>query len=96
MPETDKYYVERCLDGHPDDFRRDLTKQPDYLIINITQRKTKLFARPLLFAYHIDYAVTTKIIVLSGAAFGKSFSGFFRRNRDTYRRRHPYQKHEGL
>jgi len=21
MPETDQYYVERCLDGHPDDFR---------------------------------------------------------------------------
>jgi DNA-directed RNA polymerase specialized sigma24 family protein len=21
MSETDKYYVERCLDGHPDDFR---------------------------------------------------------------------------
>ena len=21
MPETDKYYIERCLDGHPDDFR---------------------------------------------------------------------------
>ena len=21
MPENDKYYVERCLDGHPDDFR---------------------------------------------------------------------------
>ena len=21
MPETDKHYVERCLDGHPDDFR---------------------------------------------------------------------------
>ena len=21
MSETDKYYIERCLDGHPDDFR---------------------------------------------------------------------------
>ena len=21
MPDTDKYYIERCLDGHPDDFR---------------------------------------------------------------------------
>jgi RNA polymerase sigma-70 factor (ECF subfamily) len=21
MPETDEYYVQRCLDGHPDDFR---------------------------------------------------------------------------
>jgi hypothetical protein len=21
MPETDKFYIERCLDGHPDDFR---------------------------------------------------------------------------
>jgi len=21
MPETDKHYIERCLDGHPDDFR---------------------------------------------------------------------------
>ena len=21
MSDTDKYYVERCLDGHPDDFR---------------------------------------------------------------------------
>lgn len=21
MPETDRYYIERCLDGHPDDFR---------------------------------------------------------------------------
>ena len=21
MPETDEYYIERCLDGHPDDFR---------------------------------------------------------------------------
>ena len=21
MPDTDKYYIERCMDGHPDDFR---------------------------------------------------------------------------
>jgi RNA polymerase sigma-70 factor (ECF subfamily) len=35
MPETDKYYVERCLDGHPDDFRYLVRRYQAALLANL-------------------------------------------------------------
>lgn len=36
MTENDKYYVERCLDGHPDDFRYLVQRYQSMLIANLT------------------------------------------------------------
>ncbi len=36
MTENDKYYVERCLDGHPDDFRHLVQRYQSMLIANLT------------------------------------------------------------
>ena len=35
MSETDKYYVERCLDGHPDDFRHLVRRYQGVLLANL-------------------------------------------------------------
>ena len=35
MPETDRYYVERCLDGHPDDFRHLVRRYQAVLLANL-------------------------------------------------------------
>jgi RNA polymerase sigma-70 factor (ECF subfamily) len=35
MSETDKYYVERCLDGHPDDFRYLVRRYQGVLLANL-------------------------------------------------------------
>jgi RNA polymerase sigma-70 factor (ECF subfamily) len=35
MSETDKYYVERCLDGHPDDFRHLVRRYQAVLLANL-------------------------------------------------------------
>ncbi len=35
MPETDKYYVKRCLDGHPDDFRYLVRRYQGVLLANL-------------------------------------------------------------
>ncbi|MHC4145550.1 MAG: RNA polymerase sigma factor, partial [Planctomycetota bacterium] len=35
MSETDKYYVERCLDGHPDDFRYLVRRYQAALLANL-------------------------------------------------------------
>jgi RNA polymerase sigma-70 factor (ECF subfamily) len=35
MPETDKYYVKRCLDGHPDDFRYLVRRYQGILLANL-------------------------------------------------------------
>ncbi|MEJ2704128.1 MAG: RNA polymerase sigma factor [Sedimentisphaerales bacterium] len=35
MPENDKYYVERCLDGHPDDFRYLVRRYQAPLLANL-------------------------------------------------------------
>ncbi len=35
MSETDKYYVERCLDGHPDDFRYLVQRYQAALLANL-------------------------------------------------------------
>jgi RNA polymerase sigma-70 factor (ECF subfamily) len=35
MPETDKYYVERCLDGHPDDYRYLVRRYQAALLANL-------------------------------------------------------------
>ena len=35
MSETDKYYVERCLDGHPDDFRHLVRRYQPVLLANL-------------------------------------------------------------
>jgi RNA polymerase sigma-70 factor (ECF subfamily) len=35
MYETDKYYVERCLDGHPDDFRHLVRRYQAVLLANL-------------------------------------------------------------
>jgi RNA polymerase sigma-70 factor (ECF subfamily) len=35
MPETDKYYVERCLDGHPDDFRHIVRRYQAVLLAHL-------------------------------------------------------------
>lgn len=35
MTETDKYYVERCLDGHPDDFRHLVRRYQPVLLAHL-------------------------------------------------------------
>ncbi|MBN2181208.1 MAG: RNA polymerase sigma factor [Sedimentisphaerales bacterium] len=35
MSENDKYYVERCLDGHPDDFRHLVRRYQAVLVANL-------------------------------------------------------------
>jgi len=35
MSETDKYYIERCLDGHPDDFRHLVRRYQGVLLANL-------------------------------------------------------------
>jgi RNA polymerase sigma factor (sigma-70 family) len=35
MTENDKYYVERCLDGHPDDFRYLVQRYQSILVANL-------------------------------------------------------------
>jgi len=35
MLETDKYYIERCLDGHPDDFRHLVRRYQGVLLANL-------------------------------------------------------------
>ena len=35
MSETDKYYVERCLDGHPDDYRYLVRRYQTVLLANL-------------------------------------------------------------
>ena len=35
MPEDDKFYVERCLDGHPDDFRYLVRRYQAILLANL-------------------------------------------------------------
>ncbi|MBN1974796.1 MAG: sigma-70 family RNA polymerase sigma factor [Sedimentisphaerales bacterium] len=35
MSEIDKYYIERCLDGHPDDFRHLVRRYQGVLIANL-------------------------------------------------------------
>jgi len=35
MSETDKYYIERCLDGHPDDFRHIVRRYQAVLLANL-------------------------------------------------------------
>ena len=35
MTETDKYYVERCLDGHPDDFRHLVRRYQPLLLAHL-------------------------------------------------------------
>ena len=35
MPETDRYYIERCLDGHPDDFRYIVRRYQAVLLANL-------------------------------------------------------------
>ena len=35
MSETDKYYIERCLDGHPDDFRHLVRRYQAVLLANL-------------------------------------------------------------
>jgi RNA polymerase sigma-70 factor (ECF subfamily) len=35
MPEADKYYVKRCLDGHPDDFRYLVRRYQGVLLANL-------------------------------------------------------------
>ncbi len=35
MTETDKYYVERCLDGHPDDFRHLVRRYQPILLAHL-------------------------------------------------------------
>jgi len=35
MSETDKYYIERCLDGHPDDFRHLVRRYQSVLLANL-------------------------------------------------------------
>ncbi|MHC4538119.1 MAG: RNA polymerase sigma factor, partial [Planctomycetota bacterium] len=35
MSETDKYYVERCLDGHPDDYRHLVRRYQAVLLANL-------------------------------------------------------------
>ncbi len=35
MPETDQYYVERCLDGHPDDYRHLVRRYQAVLLANL-------------------------------------------------------------
>jgi RNA polymerase sigma-70 factor (ECF subfamily) len=35
MPETDKYYIERCLDGHPDDFRHIVRRYQAVLLAHL-------------------------------------------------------------
>src|SRR4030042_842383 len=35
MSENDKYYVERCLDGHPDDFRHLVRRYQAVLLANL-------------------------------------------------------------
>ena len=38
MSESDKYYIERCLDGHPDDFRFLVRRYQPVLIANLAGR----------------------------------------------------------
>ena len=35
MPESDKYYIKRCLDGHPDDFRYLVRRYQGILLANL-------------------------------------------------------------
>ena len=35
MSETDKYYIERCLDGHPDDYRHLVRRYQAILLANL-------------------------------------------------------------
>jgi len=35
MPETDRYHIERCLDGHPDDFRYLVRRYQAVLLANL-------------------------------------------------------------
>ncbi|MHC4890018.1 MAG: RNA polymerase sigma factor, partial [Planctomycetota bacterium] len=35
MSETDTYYIERCLDGHPDDFRYLVRRYQAVLLANL-------------------------------------------------------------
>ncbi len=35
MPENDKFYIERCLDGHPDDFRYLVRRYQGVLLANL-------------------------------------------------------------
>jgi len=35
MPENDKFYVERCLDGHPDDYRYLVRRYQGVLLANL-------------------------------------------------------------
>jgi len=38
MTETDRYYVERCLDGHPDDFRHLVQRYQPVLLAHLAGR----------------------------------------------------------
>ena len=38
MTESDKFYIERCLDGHPDDFRHLVRRYQSALIAGLTYR----------------------------------------------------------
>ena len=38
MTESDKFYIERCLDGHPDDFRHLVRRYKSALIAGLTYR----------------------------------------------------------
>lgn len=42
MSETDKYYIERCLDGHPDDFRYLVRRYQGVLLAHLTGKFTNI------------------------------------------------------
>ena len=54
MSETDKYYVERYLDGYPDDFRYLVRRYQTALLAYIVGKlggKAGCFARPFLLCF---------------------------------------------
>jgi hypothetical protein len=38
MTENDRFYIERCLDGHPDDFRHLVRRYQSVLIAGLTYK----------------------------------------------------------
>jgi RNA polymerase sigma-70 factor, ECF subfamily len=42
MLESDKYYIERCLDGHPDDFRYLVRRYQSVLLANLAGKLGKI------------------------------------------------------